>query len=558
MTRHIARNQLNRLTRSALLVLWLLTCLVQPTYAAGDWYVTPSGAGTKDGHSWANALASIQQALDVVQPGETIHLGNGEYFEDLVSKRHGTANAPIAIVGAREAVLHGSGQSDRIFQLFHDYYLLDGWTINGYDGQGNSPSDYRDKLLFVHGQAEAYNGEVRRGPRGLEVRNMLLTNAGGECIRLRYFVQYANIHDNVISNCGRHAFLFKTGGKNGEGIYIGTSSNQWSDGKNPTSDPDSTNFNHIHHNRINTQGNECAEVKEGGSGNIIEENDCTGGQDPEAAGFAARGDGNIFRYNRSYGHAGGGLRFGGHLIDGHQYGVGNAAYGNTLYANAQGGIKFESQPQETICGNILTGPNGQTQVNPAFGSFANNYHLAITAACKTPSGSTPTPVPATPPPATATTLPTNTPTPLPATATPTPVPTDTATPVVATDTATPLAPTATAVPIDTATPLPPTPAVLPTNSPTPLSQPQSSPTATPTFIPTAPPELTPTPSPTQPSAPTPTLTATEPVGNSVPTATASPTVTPLPVDPATPTPTATPPGITFRQNINLYLPGITR
>jgi hypothetical protein len=465
----------------AVTVLCFLLYTSQPVYAATNWYVTPTGAGTRDGRSPENALGSLQQALDVVQPGDTIVLGPGDYRQMVSTKRHGMPGAPIAIVGPPDAVLRGAGSPGRIFQIFHDYYLLDGWTINGYDGSGNSSSDYQDKLLYVHGQAGPYGGALRRGPVGLEVRNMRFLNAGGECIRLRYFVQYANIHHNEIRNCGLYDFVFNAGGKNGEGIYIGTSSNQWGDGKNPTNEPDGSNFNHIHHNVFDTQGNECVEVKEGGTGNIIEYNDCTGGKDPESAGMGSRGDGNIFRYNTIYGHAGGGIRFGGHKINGHLYGVGNDAYGNQIYSNAAGGIKFEASPQGVICGNVFGGPSGQTQSNPVFGSYDNEYESQVAAACS--DNIPPTDTPTSPPAET----PTYTPTPI---DTPTNTPTPTATP---TETHTP-SPTPTHTPTHT-------PVASVTGAPTDVPPPTDTPTQVPTHTPTNTPPTDPGPSEPPPAAP---------------------------------------------------------
>ena len=391
--------------------------------AKTNWYVTPTGSGNHDGQSQQNAFATLQQALDVVQPGDTIYLGDGNYDEAVVSKQHGSANAPITISGSPQAVLRGDPNEARVFELNHDHYVLDGWTINGYDGKGNSKDNYRDKLLYIKGEATVYGGQLRRGPQGVEVRNMHLLNAGGECIRLRYFVQQTNIHHNTIQNCGIHDFRFNAGGKNGEGIYVGTSSNQWGDGKNPTAEPDESNFNHIHHNVFDTQGNECVDVKEGASNNLIEYNDCTGGKDPESAGLDARGSGNIFRYNATYGHLGGGVRLGGHTIHNVLYGVNNVVYGNTIYNNASGGIKFEADPQATICGNILQGANGQIQGNGAYGSYGDQYSAVIGAACA--GGVPPTPAPqVTPKP---TTLPTVAPTALP-TVLPTVLPTATPSP----------------------------------------------------------------------------------------------------------------------------------
>jgi len=50
----------------------------------------------------------------------------------------------------------------------------------------------------------------------------------GECVRLKNFVVNAEITENTIRNCGVIDFFFDNGedGKNGEGVYIGTSINQ--------------------------------------------------------------------------------------------------------------------------------------------------------------------------------------------------------------------------------------------------------------------------------------------------------------------------------------------
>lgn len=48
----------------------------------------------------------------------------------------------------------------------------------------------------------------------------------GECVRLKQFVTNSEIVDNDVSYCGVHDYRYGGGGKNGEAIYIGTSSNQ--------------------------------------------------------------------------------------------------------------------------------------------------------------------------------------------------------------------------------------------------------------------------------------------------------------------------------------------
>ena len=90
---------------------------------------------------------------------------------------------------------------------------------------------------------------------------MIIQNAGGECIRLRYFAQENEISYNTIKIVA-YMILFKWKGKNGEGIYVGTAPEQLDDSKNPTDDRDKSNNNWIHHNSIDTQGNECVDIKE--------------------------------------------------------------------------------------------------------------------------------------------------------------------------------------------------------------------------------------------------------------------------------------------------------
>ncbi|MDP3881763.1 MAG: discoidin domain-containing protein, partial [Nanoarchaeota archaeon] len=130
-------------------------------------------------------------------------------------------------------------------------------------------------------------------------------------------------------------------------------SNQWADGKNPTSDADVSANNRIHHNYFNTQGNECVDIKEGSVNNTVEYNICTGQKDPNSAGLDSRSDENVFRHNTVFGNDGAGVRLGGHLVNGIQYGKNNDVYNNTLYSNKAGGVKFQTTPQGKICGNTM-------------------------------------------------------------------------------------------------------------------------------------------------------------------------------------------------------------
>lgn len=262
--------------------------------------------------------------------------------------------------------------SSRIIEINGDYLTLDGFTIDG----EYAPGLYRDKLIYAIGT------QPGDGVTGLRILHMTLRNAGGECVRLRYFSQQNEIAYNTIENCGQDDFdgsnaCQDPASKNGEGIYIGTAPEQRADGKNPTDEPDASNANWVHHNVINTLGNECVDIKEAALYNIVEDNNCTGQKDPDSAGFDSRSDWNIFRRNQSYGNCGAGIRFGGDTIDllgapdfGRTYGVNNDAYDNDIHDNLKGGVKFMQKPQSRICGNVMANNTGGNSV----GTYKTDFH----------------------------------------------------------------------------------------------------------------------------------------------------------------------------------------
>jgi hypothetical protein len=331
-------------------------------------YVSPSGSDENHGAMPSAPLQTIQRAVDLAQPGDRISLAPGDYYQDVVSKRDGTAGAPITITGPADAVLKGGGDS-RIVQVHHDNLTLEGFTIDGLWGSPTSKGGYREKLLYVVGS------RPHDGVTGLRILHMTFRNSGGECLRLRYFAQHNEIAYSRFVGCGVHDFKFKAGKRNGEGIYIGTAPEQRGNGINSTADIDRSDDNWIHHNNFDTQGNECVDIKEGSAGNIVEHNICTGQRDPNSGGFDVRGVNNVFRYNESYGNTGAGIRLGG---DTPADGVDNAVYGNNFHDNHAGGVKLVRKRQASLCGNQVSNNHG--------GKVVGSSGLDPTAAC---SGTTP-------------------------------------------------------------------------------------------------------------------------------------------------------------------------
>lgn len=311
------------------------------------YYVSPNGNDDNDGLSTDAPFETILRAIVHAQAGDAIHLAPGEYRETLMTLRDGTPDAPITIIGPPQAVIRGSALDNVLVRINNDYHSLYGFTVDGLYGDGDKLRGYKDKLLY------AIKHEPHNGIKGLRLLNMNFNNSGGECVRLRYFVEDSEIAYSRFTNCGIWDFVFDEGGKVGEAIYIGTSSKQWGDGKNATDGPDETRNNWIHHNFMDTRGNECVEAKEGATANIIEYNECTGQQDPDSAGIASRGSGNIIRHNKIYGNVGAGIRVGGHTVDGVEYGQDNEIYGNELFANQAGSLKIVVSNQRRICGNVL-------------------------------------------------------------------------------------------------------------------------------------------------------------------------------------------------------------
>lgn len=344
----------------------LLLCLTGAAQSDGvQYYVNPQADKNNNGASPSTPFRIIQHALQLAQPGDTIHLQPGHYYQDVYTVRDGKPGQPITIVGTANAVVHGL-TSNRIFQVHHDYISLIGFTIDGLrrNAEPNRMGAFREKLLYVIGY------DKRDGVQHLRVLGMTFRNAGEECLRIKYFAHHNEIAYSTFHDCGIWDFVYDAHGVVGEAIYIGTSSKQWD--INLTIEPDISAYNWVHHNFMDTQGNECVEAKEGTEHNIIEYNICTGQKDPNSGGIVSRGKANIIRYNHISGSIGAGIRLGGHLVDGVQYGVENEVYGNVISGNIAGGVKIMVDGQTRICGNQLW----DNAAGASSGAYATNYDPA--------------------------------------------------------------------------------------------------------------------------------------------------------------------------------------
>lgn len=268
---------------------------------------------------------SLAAAVAASRPGDTIVVKAGTYREKLVTARNGTAKKLITLTAEAGVVLTGDGDG-RVFELRHDYYRIEGFEFKD-----------ADILLWLQ---EADHNTITKN---------FFHHAQGECVRAKYHSTYNTFANNRVENCGLADFVQGGGGKNGEGIYLGTAPEQLA--KNPTPETDQTSYNVVRSNTFVTNGNECVDVKEGSVRNVIEYNDCTGQKDPESGGFSSRGDRNVFRHNTVHDNVGAGVRLGG---DEETDGIKNDVYLNS-FVNNNVGIKVLRWPQGRICGNTVVG-----------------------------------------------------------------------------------------------------------------------------------------------------------------------------------------------------------
>ena len=109
--------------------------------------------------------------------------------------------------------------------------------------------------------------------------------------------------------------------------------------------------NWIHHNTFRTYGNECVDVKEGSTDNLIEHNVCEKQKDANSGGFGLRGSRNTIRYNEISECVGAGVRVGGDK----GYGDGNHIYGNKIRNTDKAGFNVMQDDQGVVCGNEVSG-----------------------------------------------------------------------------------------------------------------------------------------------------------------------------------------------------------
>jgi hypothetical protein len=189
--------------------------------------------------------ATLAAALAAAAPGTLIRLAPGTYAGHFASKISGSAAKPIIVCGPRTAVLDGgSTKTGYTLHVEADHGIFSGFTVTrGKKGimlDGANHNLLRD--LSVH--------EI--GDEGIHFRTFSSNNT----------LQASEIHDTGIESPGF-----------GEGVYLGSSVNNWPTITGAADKPDTSDGNKVLDNTIGPSVRaENIDIKEGTTGGEIRGN----------------------------------------------------------------------------------------------------------------------------------------------------------------------------------------------------------------------------------------------------------------------------------------------
>jgi parallel beta-helix repeat protein len=99
---------------------------------ATTYYVATSGNDANNGKSTSAPFRTVQRAANVVSPGDTVLIRNGNYREDVEAKRGGTASAPVTFQNYpnEHPVILGSKVVTGWVSDGGSVWKKTGWTVN--------------------------------------------------------------------------------------------------------------------------------------------------------------------------------------------------------------------------------------------------------------------------------------------------------------------------------------------------------------------------------------------------------------------------------------------
>jgi hypothetical protein len=131
-------------------ILCLATFLLGgPALHSVSYYISPSGVDQNDG-SYGNPWRTITHGFEQAQPGDTVFLRGGTYYEQVTTVRDGIDQRPIVLMGYGNeiAVIDGTGANFRNgFIIDNDYITVIGVMVRNWPDTGIWMQAGADHLL---------------------------------------------------------------------------------------------------------------------------------------------------------------------------------------------------------------------------------------------------------------------------------------------------------------------------------------------------------------------------------------------------------------------------
>ena len=282
-----------------------------------------------------SSATALKSALANAQPGDFIQLADGRYVGRYEARKVASSQKPITVCGSKSAVLDGGSLSGGYGLYLNGarYWVFRGFSIT--NALKGVMVDY------------SYNNVLE---------NLTVHDIADEVIHLRRHSSHNIIANNYLYRGGRVSYM-------GEGIYLGSSQNNWCSYTGCR--PDTVSHNQIRDNLIEDMTAEGIELKEATRNNVVDGNTVRragkqqkGSSTSAAGSIATRGGGSTFSNNTVVGCSSSCPVNGIQVYSGGSSGDGdnNSFRGNTLDVQSSGyGISVSSgQTGNTIaCDNVV-------------------------------------------------------------------------------------------------------------------------------------------------------------------------------------------------------------
>jgi hypothetical protein len=177
--------------------------LISNVYAA-TYYVSPSGSDSNPGSSSA-PFKTIQKAADIVNPGDTVIVRDGIYYDEnnddilVYFKRGGQVGNYITFKSEKKwgAVLEGIGADGTMagyattIQNYKGYIIFDGFEIRNFEWSGYNINENNTNIIvrnnYVHDIGRVESTSIY----------------GKDCLDVGGKASYITFENNVIHSCGR-------------------------------------------------------------------------------------------------------------------------------------------------------------------------------------------------------------------------------------------------------------------------------------------------------------------------------------------------------------------